>query len=62
MLTINSITIVIIDDHPIVREGFKRMLANESATVVGGEANSGREAVAQLPARRWDVVVSTESL
>jgi two-component system invasion response regulator UvrY len=49
--------ILIVDDHPIVREGLKRILANEPDMAVEGEANAMREAVAQLQARQWDVVV-----
>jgi DNA-binding NarL/FixJ family response regulator len=51
------ITILIVDDHPIVREGFKHILANERDMVVRGEANSVQEAMAQLQAQQWDVVV-----
>jgi two-component system, NarL family, invasion response regulator UvrY len=51
------ITILIVDDHPIVREGFKQLLANERDMIVGGEANSVQEAMAQLQAQTWDVVV-----
>lgn len=51
------ITILIVDDHPIVREGFKQMLANERDMVVGGEASSVQEAMAQLQAQPWDLVV-----
>lgn len=51
------VTILIVDDHPIVREGLKRILADEPDMVVRGEASSVQEATAQLQAQQWDVVV-----
>src|SRR5574337_732899 len=38
------ITVLLADDHPIVREGFKALLEREGVQVVG-EASDGREAV-----------------
>ncbi|SPT62995.1 MULTISPECIES: response regulator transcription factor [Actinomadura] len=49
--------VMIVDDHPIVREGLRGMLAAEPDIEVAGEAASGDEAVAVVPAVRPDVVL-----
>jgi DNA-binding NarL/FixJ family response regulator len=41
----NRITILIVEDHAIVREGFRRMLQLEDGLEVVGEAQDGRRAV-----------------
>ncbi len=42
----NPIKVLLVDDHTIVREGFRRMLELDSGLVVVGEAQDGREALA----------------
>ena len=49
--------VMIVDDHPIVREGLRGMLAAETDIEVAGEAASGDEAVALVPRIRPDVVL-----
>jgi len=39
------ISVLLVDDHSLVRRGFRRMLEDESDIVVVGEASDGREAV-----------------
>jgi two-component system, NarL family, invasion response regulator UvrY len=51
------ITILVVDDQPIVRAGLKQLLRDTPDLVVGGEAGSAAEAMAQLQHRPWDVVV-----
>ncbi len=51
------ITVLIADDHDIVREGLKQIVAETDDIVVGGEARTGAEAIEQVRARAWDVVV-----
>jgi DNA-binding NarL/FixJ family response regulator len=51
------ITLVLVDDHPVVREGLRGMLDAEPDLSVVGEAGSGEEAVAVARARRPDVVL-----
>lgn len=51
------ITVLIADDHDIVREGLKQIVAETDDIVVGGEARTGAEAIEQVRARPWDVVV-----
>jgi DNA-binding NarL/FixJ family response regulator len=56
------IDVLIVDDHAIVREGLKQILADTPDMVVAGEAGTGREALAMVPSRQWDVVVLDISL
>ncbi|GAA1889824.1 response regulator transcription factor [Actinomadura bangladeshensis] len=49
--------VMIVDDHPIVREGLRGMLAAEPDIEVAGEAASGDEAVALVPRIAPDVVL-----
>src|SRR5712672_3482515 len=41
----NKITVLLVDDHSLVRRGFRRMLEDESDMVVVGEAGDGEEAI-----------------
>lgn len=49
--------ILIVDDHPIVRDGLKQILAGTDDLVVGGEASNADEALALVRASEWDLVV-----
>ncbi len=51
------IRVVLAEDQPIVRAGFKALLAAEDDIEVVGEAATGREAVEQCRALRPDVVL-----
>ena len=51
------ITVLIADDHDIVREGLKQIVAETSDIVVGGEARSGAEALDSVRRGGWDVVI-----
>jgi DNA-binding NarL/FixJ family response regulator len=51
------ITVLIADDHDIVREGLKQILSETTDIVVGSEARTGGEALDQIRAGKWDVVV-----
>ena len=46
----NSVTVLLADDHPLVRRGFRRLLEDDPAIRVVGEASNGAEAV-QLTAK-----------
>jgi DNA-binding NarL/FixJ family response regulator len=52
-----QVTVLIADDHPVVREGLRGMLATEPAITVVGEAGSGDEAVVMARLHRPDVVL-----
>ncbi|MEW1842249.1 response regulator transcription factor [Nonomuraea angiospora] len=49
--------VMIVDDHPIVREGLRGMLLAEPDLEVVGEAGSGDEAVVVVPLLRPDVIL-----
>jgi DNA-binding NarL/FixJ family response regulator len=52
-----TIRVLIVDDHPVVREGVRAMLAAEADIEVAGQAGSGAEAVAFARARPCDVIL-----
>jgi DNA-binding NarL/FixJ family response regulator len=41
----NKITVLLVDDHALVRKGFRRMLEDDAAVSVVGEASNGNDAV-----------------
>jgi len=53
----NSITVLLADDHTVVREGLRMVLEVEKDIRVIGEARNGREAVELVKKHRPDVVV-----
>jgi len=52
-----KIAVLLVDDHALVRRGFRRLLEDESGIVVRGEASDGEEAIALAKTLRPDVVV-----
>jgi len=52
-----KITVLLAEDHTIVREGFRSMLELEEDLEVAGEAQDGRQAVALAKKLRPDVVL-----
>jgi len=57
MPTANSVTIVIVDDHPVVRDGLNAMLSMEPDLQVVGEAATGGDALSLLKTLRPSVVL-----
>ncbi|MGB2665976.1 MAG: response regulator transcription factor [Candidatus Acidiferrum sp.] len=53
----NPISILTVDDHPMLREGIAAVLQGEADMVLVGEANNGREAIDQFRALRPDVTL-----
>ncbi len=51
------IRVLVVDDHPIVRQGLVGVLSDESDLEVVGEAGSGREAIGLVARLRPDVVL-----
>ncbi|MGF1665780.1 MAG: response regulator [Acidimicrobiia bacterium] len=52
-----KIRVLIVDDHPVVRDGLRGMFAGRPDIEVIGEAANGREAVARAAALEPDVVL-----
>ena len=51
------IKILIADDHSIVREGLKQIVADTSDMVVAGEAVDGQEVLEQVRKEDWDLIL-----
>lgn len=49
--------VLVVDDHPIVRDGLKQVFARNSRIVVEGEAGNGREALDILRRKKIDVML-----
>jgi DNA-binding NarL/FixJ family response regulator len=54
--------VLIVDDHPIVREGLKQVLGHAGNIVVAGEAGNADDALAQARREDWDLLVLDVSL
>jgi len=52
-----KISVLLVDDHALVRRGFRRMLEDEEDITVKGEASDGEEAVRLARALKPDVIV-----
>ena len=52
-----SVTVLLVDDHPVVRSGLRAILAGESDIAVIGEAGSGEEALLLCRTLHPDVVL-----
>lgn len=53
----NPTRVLIVDDHAVVREGIRTVLAADPEFAVTGEASNGREAIERVAADRPDVVL-----
>jgi two-component system invasion response regulator UvrY len=51
------IKVLIADDHPIMRQGLRQILSGIADMEVAGEAVNGQEALDQVRAGGWDVLV-----
>ncbi len=56
------IDVLVVDDHAIIRDGLKKILADSGDLRVAGEACSGREALDLVRARDWGLVVLDMSM
>jgi len=51
------IKILVADDHAIVREGLKQIVADTTDMVVAGEAADGQEVLEQVRKEEWDLIL-----
>jgi DNA-binding NarL/FixJ family response regulator len=53
----HKLSILIVDDHLLVRQGLKRLLSHEYRDLAFGEARTSEEALAQFKAQPWRLVI-----
>lgn len=58
----DNIRVLLVDDHPVVRAGFQRLLDNDPRIDIIAEASSGQEAVKQYTHHNPDIVVMDLSM
>src|ERR1019366_5504253 len=58
----HKLPILIVDDHLLIRLGLRHLLGNEFRNVVFGEAETVDEALAQIKAHPWRLVILDVSL
>lgn len=56
------IRVLVADDHTIVREGLKQILARSGDLVVAGEAANGNDVLRMVREHEWDVLVTDMSM
>src|SRR5947209_14107399 len=49
--------ILLVDDHTIVRDGLKQILAKHFPQALFGEGRNAREALAAIEKNKWDVIL-----
>jgi two-component system invasion response regulator UvrY len=57
-----AIRVLLVDDHPLIRQGFRRILHGAFSDLVLGEAETGEEALERFTGEPWDLVVLDLSL
>ena len=57
-----KIEVLVADDHAIIRDGLKKILADTGDMVVAGEAANGNAALEKVRERDWDLVVLDMSM
>jgi DNA-binding NarL/FixJ family response regulator len=53
----NAVRILLADDHPIFRDGVRRLLEQEDSVVIVGEASNGNECVSMLSKLKPDILL-----
>jgi DNA-binding NarL/FixJ family response regulator len=51
------IRVLVADDHPVVRQGIRQILADASDIVIGAEAVTGEEVMTRLRSGSWDLLL-----
>jgi DNA-binding NarL/FixJ family response regulator len=55
-------SILIIDDHAIVRRGIRQTLRDDFRDIAFGEARNGREGMIEAAKKHWDLIILDASL
>jgi DNA-binding NarL/FixJ family response regulator len=53
----SKIKLILADDHPLIREGFKSLLGKSEAFEIVGEADTGRDLIALVPIADPDIIL-----
>ena len=61
-MTSSSISVMLVDDHAVVRAGYKRFIELDPCLKVIAEASSGEEAYSLLDSRSVDVIIMDLSM
>jgi len=56
-MTTDTIRVLSVDDHALIREGIAALVANQTDMTLVGEASNGREAIEQFRSHRPDVTL-----
>lgn len=56
-MSTSPIRVFVVDDHPVVREGFRQLLKQKESLTVAGEASSGAETLEKLPQTEADLAI-----
>jgi DNA-binding NarL/FixJ family response regulator len=62
MSTLRRFNVLLVDDHPIVRQGLAQLINATDDLVISAEASTGREAMEMIEANRPDVAIVDISL
>ncbi|MBK6568527.1 response regulator [Candidatus Aalborgicola defluviihabitans] len=57
-----SISVLVADDHAIIRDGLRKILADTQDLIVAGEACDGNAALEQVRSRNWDMMLMDLSM
>jgi DNA-binding NarL/FixJ family response regulator len=57
MMTVATIRILLVDDHPILRQGMKQLLEMYGGLDICGEAGNGEEAIMQALGQKPDIIL-----
>jgi len=49
--------ILVVDDHPIFRQGVIRIISNTPDMIVAGEANDGQDALNKIMENDYDLIL-----
>ena len=53
---------LLVDDHPVIRQGFRRILTQAFSDLCVGEAETGEQAIALSESSVWDLIILDLSL